>query len=111
MRNQIDVVDQERNRVKRLRRERDIHEASVLGARTKERNLERELEKEKAAREMEVGNLKDMLAHENALKRDLEEVLSARNSEFESVRQELQCLKNDRKTTMPKVTMKPYTQI
>lgn len=100
LRNQIDVVDQERNRVKRLRKERDIHEASALGARTKERNLERELEQDKAVREMEVGNLKDMLEHEIALKRNLEEVLSARNSEFETVSQELQYFKDDRKITM-----------
>ena len=97
LRNQIDVVDQERSRVKRLRKERDIHEASALGARTKERNLERELKKEQAAREMEVGNLKDMLEHETALKRNLEEVLSAKNSEFETVSQELQFLKDDRR--------------
>jgi HPt (histidine-containing phosphotransfer) domain-containing protein len=100
LRNQIDVVDQERNRVKRLRKERDIHEASALGARTKERNLERELEQDKAVREMEVGNLKDMLEHEIALKRNLEEVLSARNSEFETVSQELQYFKDDRKITI-----------
>ena len=98
LRNQIDVVDQERSRVKRLRKERDIHEASALGARTKERNLERELKKEQAAREMEVGNLKDMLEHETALKRNLEEVLRAKNSEFETVSQELQFLKDDRRT-------------
>lgn len=97
LRNQIDVVDQERSRVKRLRKERDIHEASALGARTKERNLERELKKEQAARGMEVGNLKDMLEHETALKRNLEEVLSAKNSEFETVSQELQFLKDDRR--------------
>ena len=90
------MVDQERKRAKRLRKERDIHEASALGAQTKERNLERELEKEKAAREMEVGNLKDMLEHEVALRRNLEEVLNSRNFEFETVSQELQCLKNDR---------------
>ena len=98
LRNQIGVVDQERNRVKRLRKERDIHEASALGARTRERNLERELEKEKATREMEVGNLKDLLEHEIALKRNLEEVLSSRNTEFETVSRELQYLKDDRKT-------------
>jgi hypothetical protein len=96
LRNQIDVVDQERNRVKRLRKERDIHEASALGAKTKERNLEWELENEKAAREMEVGNLKDLLDHEVALKRNLEDVLRARNTEFEAVSRELQYSKDDR---------------
>lgn len=75
-----------------------------MGARTKERNLERDLEKEKAAREMEVGNLKDLLEHECALKRNLEEILSARNSELEILSQELQCLKDDRKMTGFEVT-------
>ena len=69
-----------------------------MGARTKERNLERELKKEQAARQMEVGNLKDMLEHEIALKRNLEEVLSARNSQFETVSQELQFLKDDQRS-------------
>ena len=83
--------------MKRLRKERDIHEASVLGARTNERNLEKELEKEKAAREIEVRNLEDKLEHEIALNRNLEDVLSTRNSEFETVCQELRYLKDDRK--------------
>ena len=69
-----------------------------MGARTKERNLERELKKEQAARQMEVGNLKDMLEHEIGLKRNLEEVLSARNSQFETVSQELQFLKDDQRS-------------
>lgn len=82
-----------------MRKERDIHEASAYGARTKERNLERELEKEKAAREMEVENLKDMLEHEISLKKNLEDVLNSRNLDFKTVSQELQYLKDERNLT------------
>ncbi|XP_046846302.1 A-kinase anchor protein 9-like [Xenia sp. Carnegie-2017] len=101
LQNQVEVVDQERNRVKRLRKERDIHEASALGARTKERSLELELEKEKAAREMEVNTVKDMLDNEIALKRNLEELLNSRTVELSRLSEELRYLKEDRKETPP----------
>lgn len=85
--------------MKRLRKERDIHEASALGARTKERSLELELEKEKAAREMEVNTVKDMLENEIALKRNLEELLNSRTVELSRLSEELRYLKEDRKVS------------
>ena len=90
------MVDQERTRAKRLRKERDLHEATALGARNKENELERELEIEKAAHKLEVKNLKDVIERKISEKEELEETINHRNAEFEVLCKELQRMKDDK---------------
>lgn len=103
MQNQIEVVDQERIRAKRLRKERDIHEATAMGARDKERKLETELQRERTAREREIATLKDVLEREVAQKRNLQETINKRNTEFDVLYEELQRLKDYKSSESPQV--------
>lgn len=106
MQNQIEVVDEERSRAKRLRKERDIHEATALGARSKERKLLKEMERERNSREREIETLKDALEKEILVKKNLEETMQQRNTEFEVLCKELQRLKDDRKSGSPQIKVR-----